>query len=263
MNRRVETRKTELLTLGRARKAILWSIPDLKRKKERKKERIVSRSVFSVEMNLYWQLSRDGNLHGSGISHATTASPNPSFRASWRVGDAVVGRWNAGLTTSKDGHSLHTQELLTRASRWKDWKRISAESSLMSPRRPNRSWDCTELNWTKSQQRGPTFLRLRCTNSGAGHCSFKTTYNNRTQSKFPHSALYIVSRLRGRGRREIITPKYPSWNTVAISIFPTAVSVDRTGQRSYRKIVAYKSAPGIFCRLPWRYFTTKQWRACS
>ena len=47
----------------------------------------------------YWQLSRDGNLHGSGMSLATTASPKPSFRALWRVGDAVVGRRNGGRTT--------------------------------------------------------------------------------------------------------------------------------------------------------------------
>ena len=32
-----------------------------------------------VHRNLFWQLSRDGNLHGSGMSHATTVSPKPSF----------------------------------------------------------------------------------------------------------------------------------------------------------------------------------------
>ena len=48
-------------------------------------------------------------LHGSGMSHATTASPKPSFMASWRVGDAVVGRENAGLTTSKSGHPCPCQ----------------------------------------------------------------------------------------------------------------------------------------------------------
>ena len=30
-----------------------------------------------VHRNLFWQLSRDGNLHGSGMSHATTTSPKP------------------------------------------------------------------------------------------------------------------------------------------------------------------------------------------
>ena len=37
-------------------------------------------------------------------------------------------------------------ELLTRASCRKDWKGISAESSLVSPRRPNRPRDWSELN---------------------------------------------------------------------------------------------------------------------
>ena len=41
---------------------------------------------------------------GSGMSHATTASPKPSFMVSCRVGDAVVGRGNAGLATLKSGH---------------------------------------------------------------------------------------------------------------------------------------------------------------
>ena len=32
-----------------------------------------------VHRHLFWQLSRDGNLHGSGMSHATTASPKPPY----------------------------------------------------------------------------------------------------------------------------------------------------------------------------------------
>ena len=56
-----------------------------------------------VHRNLFWQLSVDGNVHGLGVSHATTASPKLSFRASWKVGDAVVGKGNAGWTTSKNG----------------------------------------------------------------------------------------------------------------------------------------------------------------
>ena len=34
-----------------------------------------------VHRSLVWLLSRDGNLHGSGMSHVTTTSPNPFFRA--------------------------------------------------------------------------------------------------------------------------------------------------------------------------------------
>ena len=71
-----------------------------------------------------YNLSRDGNAHGSGMSRATAVYAKPSFRAAWRVG--VVGRGNAGWTTSKT--TLPMPELFTRA-----WKRISAESSLLSP----------------------------------------------------------------------------------------------------------------------------------
>ena len=81
-----------------------------------------------------------------GMSLATAASPQPFFRVPWRMGDAVVGRGNAGLTTLKEWTSLPMPELLTRVSCRKDWKRISAESSLMSLRRFNRSRDWTELN---------------------------------------------------------------------------------------------------------------------
>ena len=40
-------------------------------------------------------------------------------------------------------------ELLTKPSAERDWKRISAESSFMYPRRPNRSRDWTEVNWAE------------------------------------------------------------------------------------------------------------------
>ena len=62
-----------------------------------------------VHRNLFWQLARDGNLHGSGMSHATTTSPKPSFRAPWSVGDAVASTGNAGWTTSKSGHPCPCQ----------------------------------------------------------------------------------------------------------------------------------------------------------
>ena len=62
-----------------------------------------------VHRNFFWQLSRDGNLHGSGMLHATTASPKPSFRAPWRVVDAMLGRGNAEWMTSKSGHSWPCQ----------------------------------------------------------------------------------------------------------------------------------------------------------
>ena len=66
----------------------------------------------------------------------TTASPKPSFRAPSQVGNAVVGRGNAGCTTSKSGHLCLCQNWFTIASRTKDWKQISAELSVMSPDDP-------------------------------------------------------------------------------------------------------------------------------
>ena len=45
----------------------------------------------------------------------------------------------------KEWTSLPVQELLTMASCRKDWKRISAESSLTSPGDPNRLRNLSEL----------------------------------------------------------------------------------------------------------------------
>ena len=63
------------------------------------------------------------------------------------VGDAG---WIGGATWSAEEmlewSSLPMPELFTMASCGE--VKISAESSLMSPRRPNRSRDWTELNWT-------------------------------------------------------------------------------------------------------------------
>ena len=79
--------------------------------------------------NLLWQLSRDGNLHGSVTSHSTAAPPNSSFKASWRVGDAVVGKGNAGWTTSKSGHPCPCQN----CSPWPSAKTTERGSLLNRP----------------------------------------------------------------------------------------------------------------------------------
>ena len=42
-------------------------------------------------------------MHGSGVLHATT---KPSFTAPWKMSEAVVGRGNAGWTTSDSGHAI-------------------------------------------------------------------------------------------------------------------------------------------------------------
>ena len=54
---------------------------------------------------------------------------------------AVVGRGNAELTTSKSGHRCRCQNCSQRPPVEKTGKGISAESSLLSPRRQNRSSD--------------------------------------------------------------------------------------------------------------------------
>ena len=47
--------------------------------------------------------------HGSGTPHGTTASPKLSFKALCKVGDTVVGRGNAGWTTSRMDIPDHTR----------------------------------------------------------------------------------------------------------------------------------------------------------
>ena len=51
------------------------------------------------------------------------------------------GQKKCWMDNTKEWTSLPMPELFTRASCRKGWKRISAEPSLMSPRRPNRSRD--------------------------------------------------------------------------------------------------------------------------
>ena len=104
---------------------------------------------LSVHRNLFWQLPWDGNLQGFGISRATTASPKPSFKALWRVGDAVVDRGTAGWTTSKNGNPCPWQNC-SRPPVGKTERESLLNRLSCPPQRPNRSRDWTELNWTPS-----------------------------------------------------------------------------------------------------------------
>ena len=99
-----------------------------------------------VYRNLFWQLSKDGNQHSSGTSNATTASPKPSFRAPWRVGDAVVGGGNAGYTTSKSRHPSPCQS----CSQGPPAENTGRGSLLDRPPCPHDDpiGHGTELNWT-------------------------------------------------------------------------------------------------------------------
>ena len=69
-------------------------------------------------------------------------SLKPSFRVSWRVDDTVVGRGNAGWTSSKSGRPCPCQN----GSQWPHtevWKRISAEWYV-----PLTTQLVKGLNWT-------------------------------------------------------------------------------------------------------------------
>ena len=90
-----------------------------------------------VHGNLFWQLAGDGSLHGLGMSHATTASPTP--RSAEEMLDGQYQRVDI------PAHARSTQKGLPQ----KRLEEISAESSLFTPRRPNRSRDRTELHWTE------------------------------------------------------------------------------------------------------------------
>ena len=97
------------------------------------------------------------------MSHATTASPKPSFRVPWRVGDAVVGRGHARWTTSKSGHRCPCHNC-THGRSAEDLCWIVPHV----PRRPNRSRDwtdyfsyCSFLNTNLSSLRQTVTLRHR------------------------------------------------------------------------------------------------------
>ena len=90
------------------------------------------------------------------ISHATTAFPKQSFRAPWRVGDTVVGRGDAGWTTSKSGHICPSQNY----SQGPPAEKTGRGSLLNCPSCPpeNLVGQGTELNWTQLSHIGEIFL---------------------------------------------------------------------------------------------------------
>ena len=71
-----------------------------------------------------------------------TASPKPSVRAPWRVGDAMVGTENAGWTTPKRGPTAHNDLPQKRLEMDLCW--IICHVSP-SPWQPNQWRDWTEL----------------------------------------------------------------------------------------------------------------------
>ena len=85
------------------------------------------------------KLSRDRNSPGSGMSHITTACPKPSCWTSWRrAGDAVVGRRNAGWTTSKSAVDVPARARTAHKGLLQKTERGSLlNGPSCPPRRPN------------------------------------------------------------------------------------------------------------------------------
>ena len=95
--------------------------------------------------NIFWQLLRDGNLHGSGMSHTTTASPKPSFGASWWVGDSVIGRGNTGWTHQRVDIPAHART----AHKGLLQKRLEEDICWIIPHVPSTTHSVKGLNWTE------------------------------------------------------------------------------------------------------------------
>ena len=138
-----------------------------------------------VHRNLFWQLSGDRNLHGLGMSHAMTASPKPSFKASRRVGDAVVSKGNAGWTTSKSRNICLCQNCLQGPPTEKTgmWSLLNHPSC--PPYDPISQG--TELNWIK-----PLSIRLQIKTT---ECRAEQSNNRRriTIGDTGHSSCQICS----------------------------------------------------------------------
>ena len=83
------------------------------------------------------------------FGHVTcmTASPEYIFQGTLENGRRRGRHRKCWMDNIIEWRCLPMPELLTKTSCRKDWKRISAESSLVSPRRPNRSRDLTQLKY--------------------------------------------------------------------------------------------------------------------
>ena len=96
----------------------------------------------------------------------TTTSPEPSFGASWRLGDAVVGRGNACWTISKSGHPCPGQSCSQgppagKAGRGSLLNRLSCLPGDTIGQGAGQNWpnwtdwtELTELNWLKLNKTG-------------------------------------------------------------------------------------------------------------
>ena len=116
----------------------------IKRKRYRERQSECGASS-STSLRFFFFFFWGGSLHGSGMSHLTTASPKLFFRAPWRVGDAMVGRGNAGWTTSKSGHPAACQSYEVLLPKRLE-ENLCWVVPQVSPQFPDHG---TELNWTE------------------------------------------------------------------------------------------------------------------
>ena len=100
-------------------------------------------SSLWVHRNLFLQLLRDGNLHGSGMSHHDSLSKT-ILQGTLEGGRRRGRQRKCWVDNMKEWTSLTMPKLFTNASCGKGWKRVSAESSLMSPRTTK---SVKGLNW--------------------------------------------------------------------------------------------------------------------
>ena len=154
--------------------------------------------------------------------HTRTASPKPSFKAPWRMGDAMVSRGNSGWTTIKSGHPCPCKKCshgppakkTARGSQMnhpsndpvhrgtemissrKDSKRISDESSLQ--------WPSTSRDWTDLQQVTSTPVITQFS-------TFRRSHIQPLVSKFANYLVYMLLHRQAQTSDLRLKKKYCWW----------------------------------------------------
>ena len=126
---------------------ILW-FPLCKKKKKKERRKKKKKKRTRLLLSTYCNTK---TILGLFRERDTTAFPKLSFWAPQRRGDAAVGRGiNAGYILSKSEYPCRARiahDGFFAGKKKKDRKEISAESSLMSLRRPDRLKDWPYLTW--------------------------------------------------------------------------------------------------------------------
>ena len=104
-----------------------------------------------VHKTLFWQLSRDRNLQGSGMSHATTASPKPSFRdprgwaTPWSAEEMLDGHHQR---VDIPAHARTAHKVLLQ-------KRLEEDLCWIVPHVAPTTQSVKKLNWTEQTAQNP------------------------------------------------------------------------------------------------------------